>query len=194
MMTLHANIKACMICAARFATTATGHAPRPVPCFAKGARILIAGQAPGLRVHESGRPFTDPSGDRLRDWMGVGDDVFYDQSRIAIVPIAFCFPGYNDKGHDLAPPAICAKTWRAQVMDELGEMPLTLLTGGHAQNWHLADKSTVNARVESWRDHAPRVFPLPHPSWRNTGWLKKNPWFETDLLPALRAAVKDALT
>ena len=174
--------------------TVTANAPRPVPWFAKGARILIGGQAPRLRVHESGRPFTDPSGDRLRDWMEVGDGVFYDLSRIAIVPMAFCFPGYNDKGHDLVPPATCAKTWCAQVMDELGKTPLTLLISGHAQTWHLAGKSTLNARIACWRDHAPRVFPLPHPSWHNTGWPKKNPWFETDLLPALWAAVKDALT
>ena len=193
-MTLSSDIKACTICAARFGETATAHAPRPVPWFTEGARILIAGQAPGLRVHKSGRPFTDPSGDRLREWMGIGEETFYDQSRIAIVPMAFCFPGYDAAGYDLAPPAICAKTWRGRVMDALGEVPLTLLVGSHAQAWHLKEKSTVNARVTHWRDHAPRVFPLPHPSWRNTAWLKKNLWFETDLLPALQAAVKDALT
>lgn len=192
-MTVTHDLKCCQICAERFAKTATAHAPRPIVWFGAGPRILIAGQAPGLRVHESGQPFTDPSGDRLRDWMGVDSPTFYDKSRIAIVPMAFCFPGYNDQGHDLAPPAICAKTWRVRVLQELGEVPLTLLIGSHAQAWHLADKSTVNSRVSQWRDHAPRVFPLPHPSWRNTAWLNRNPWFQSDLLPALQAAVKDAL-
>jgi len=193
-MMLKQEIQSCRLCADRFAKTATSHVPRPVVWFDAAPRILIAGQAPGLRVHESGRPFTDPSGERLREWMGLDEATFYDQSRIAIVPMAFCFPGYNAQGHDLAPPVICAKTWRGRVLAELGTVPLTLLVGGHAQNWHLQDKSTVNARVARWRDHAPRCFPLPHPSWRNTGWLNRNAWFETDLLPALRAAVKDALT
>ena len=192
-MTLRTDIQNCRICADRFSKTATGHKPRPVAWFGDVPRILIAGQAPGARVHESGKPFTDPSGDRLRDWMGVDDDTFYDRTRISIVPMAFCFPGYNAAGHDLAPPAICAATWRQKVLDMMGEVPLTLLIGGHAQKWHLRDKASVNARVEGWRDHAPRVFPLPHPSWRNTGWLKQNPWFETELLPCLRAQVKDAL-
>lgn len=193
-MNLLRDIKDCEICADRFSKTATNHRPRPIVWFGPQPRILIAGQAPGMRAYVSGQPFTDPSGDRLRDWMGVDAATFYDKARLSIVPMAFCFPGYNALGHDLVPPAICAKTWRAQVVGELGAVPLTLLIGGHAQAWHLADKSTVNARVAAWRDHAPRVFPLPHPSWRNTAWLKKNLWFETDLLPALRAAVKDALT
>mgnify|MGYP000047102334 CR=1 FL=1 len=192
-MTLADEIHNCQICAARFAATATAHSPRPVAWFDRRAKILIAGQAPGARVHESGKPFTDASGDRLRDWMGINSDRFYTKSDVAIVPMAFCFPGYNAAGSDLAPPAICAATWRGQVLDSLPNIGLTLLIGGYAQKWHLGDKQPVNTRVTNWRDHAPRVFPLPHPSWRNTAWIKRNPWFETDLLPALQTAVKDAL-
>lgn len=192
-MFLTHQIQACTLCADRFAQTATAHVPRPVVWFQKGVRILIAGQAPGARVHQSGRPFTDPSGDRLRDWMGVSDDVFYDQSRVAILPMAFCFPGYTAAGSDLPPPPICAKTWRALAMDEIGQVPLVLLVGSHAQRWHLSTKLSVTDTVVGWQDHAPHVFPLPHPSWRNTGWIKQNPWFTADLLPALRAQVQVAL-
>lgn len=193
MSNLPVEIAACRLCADRFAATATAHAPRPVVWYRPGARILIAGQAPGLRVHQAGRPFADPSGDRLRDWMGIGADVFYDQARIAIVPMAFCFPGYDAKGHDLPPPRLCAATWRAQVMADLGAVDLTLLVGAHAQAWHLGDRAPVTQRVGQWRDHAPGVFPLPHPSWRNTAWMKKNPWFEAELVPVLRARVKEVL-
>ncbi len=156
-------------------------------------KILIAGQAPGARVHASGRPFTDPSGDRLRDWMGIGDTEFYDRARVAIVPMAFCFPGYNAKGADLPPPPICARTWRTRVMDEIGTPPLLILVGAHAQKWHLGDKMSVMDRVSDWQRHAPRVFPLPHPSWRNTAWIKRNPWFSTDVLPALKSRVREVL-
>ena len=187
------KISKCELCAGRFAKTATAHQPRPVVWAAKGAHILIAGQAPGARVHASGKPFTDPSGDRLRAWMGVDEATFYDRSRIAILPMAFCFPGYDAKGSDLPPPKICAETWRADAIRELGPMDLTLLVGGYAHRWHLESRTSVTAAVAAWRDHAPAVFPLPHPSWRNTGWLKKNPWFETELLPALRVQVKKAL-
>lgn len=187
---LAAEIVACRLCAARFAATATAHSPRPVVWFGTGARVLVVGQAPGARVHESGRPFTDASGERLRDWMGIGPDIFYDRSRLAIVPMAFCFPGYDAKGADLPPPPICAQTWRKRVMAVLGEVELTLLVGGAAQRWHLGARN-VTATVAGWRAHAPRVFPLPHPSWRNTAWLKKNPWFAAELVPALRARVKE---
>jgi uracil-DNA glycosylase len=183
----------CRICAERFAVTATKHTPRPVAWFRPGAGILIAGQAPGMRVHQSGRPFTDPSGDRLRDWMGIDEDTFYDRTRVAIVPMAFCFPGYNAKGSDLPPPKICASTWRAPIIEALSDVRLTLLIGAYAQGWHLGGKISVTDRVGGWRDHAPDVFPLPHPSWRNTGWIKRNPWFEADLLPALRARVSEVL-
>lgn len=190
---LASEIRSCRICAERFAATATGHQPRPVVWAEPDARILIAGQAPGARVHESGRPFTDPSGDRLRDWLGGGEDVFYDRDRIAIVPMAFCFPGYNAKGADLPPPPICARTWHDRVMTELGSVRLRVLVGGAAIKWHLGYKGRVTDAVAAWRDHAPGTFVLPHPSWRNTAWLKREAWFERDVVPALRRAVQEAL-
>lgn len=147
-----------------------------------------------MRVHETGIPFKDRSGDRLRTWLGIDNDTFYDNSRVAILPMAFCFPGYDKNGSDLPPPKICADTWRDQALTAIGDVPLILLIGGYAQNWHLGGKMGVTDRVATWRDHAPNVFPLPHPSWRNTGWLKKNPWFEIDTLPALRARVKEVLS
>lgn len=192
-MSLYDEISNCHICADRFAATATRHAPRPVVWFRQSTRILIAGQAPGLRVHEAGKPFHDRSGDRLRDWLGIDSNVFYNRDLISIVPMAFCFPGYNAAGSDLPPPKICGATWHDRVMAEVGDVPLTVLVGGYAHHWHLGKKARVTATVQGWRDHAPRVFPLPHPSWRNTGWLKKKPWFETDLLPELRRSVKDVL-
>ncbi|WP_246043888.1 uracil-DNA glycosylase family protein [Ruegeria sediminis] len=187
------EIRGCRLCAQRFAATATAHEPRPVVWFRPGARILIAGQAPGARVHASGRPFTDPSGDRLRDWLGIGEDIFYDLSLVAVVPMAFCFPGYDARNADLPPPPVCRRTWHGRVMAQLGDVPLTILVGGHAHKYHLAAKTPVTETVRSWRDHAPRVFALPHPSWRNTAWLKKNPWFEAELLPVLRARVQEVL-
>ncbi|SFU20748.1 uracil-DNA glycosylase family protein [Sedimentitalea nanhaiensis] len=193
MSALISRIRACTLCATRFAATATAHAPRPVVWFRPGAKLLIAGQAPGARVHASGRPFTDPSGDRLRDWLGIDEATFYDLDRIAVVPMAFCFPGYDAKKADLPPPPVCAKTWHDKVMANLGDVPLTVLVGAHAQRWHLGVRGPVTQVVAGWRDHAPRLFPLPHPSWRNTGWLKKNPWFEADLLPVLRGRVQEVL-
>ncbi|PTX57432.1 uracil-DNA glycosylase [Litoreibacter ponti] len=190
---LKSDLASCTICADRFAATHTGHAPRPVVWFDRGARLLIAGQAPGARVHESGQPFTDPSGDRLRDWMGVDEATFYDRTRVAILPMAFCFPGYDAKGSDLPPPPVCAQTWRAPLLDALPEIKLTLLIGGYAQKFHLGTRN-VTETVAAWRDHAPGIIPLPHPSWRNTAWLKRNPWFEAELLPVLRARVQEALT
>ncbi|MEM9582971.1 MAG: uracil-DNA glycosylase family protein [Pseudomonadota bacterium] len=190
---LKSELASCAICTSRFAATHTRHAPRPVVWFDRGARILIAGQAPGARVHESGKPFTDPSGDRLRDWMGIGEEVFYDRSRVAIVPMAFCFPGYNAKGSDLPPPPVCATTWRTPIAEALADVRLTLLIGGYAQKWHLRTKTNVTETVERWRDHAPRAFPLPHPSWRNNAWIKRNAWFEAEALPALKSAVRDVL-
>jgi uracil-DNA glycosylase len=188
-----AALRACQICAPKFAATATAHAPRPVVWFQPSAQVLIAGQAPGARVHATGRPFSDRSGDRLRDWMGVDATMFYDQSRIAIVPMAFCFPGYDAKGSDLPPPPICARTWRAGVLASLPNIRLILLVGGAAQRWHLGIKTSVTDTVAAWRDNAPTIFPLPHPSWRNTRWVKQNPWFETDVLPALRVRLTQVL-
>lgn len=192
-MGLIEDIRGCRLCAQRFAATASAHAPRPVVWFRPGARLLVAGQAPGARVHQSGQPFTDRSGDRLRDWMGVSEAGFYDITRIAIVPMAFCFPGYDAKGADLPPPSLCATTWRAVVLQALGTVPLTLLVGGKAIRWHLG-LTDVTQAVADWRAWAARgVFPLPHPSWRNTGWLKRNPWFEAELLPALRTRVREVM-
>ncbi len=187
------ELAACRICAADFAGTATAHEPRPVVWFRPEARLLIAGQAPGARVHASGRPFTDRSGDRLRGWTGLSEAEFYDLGRVAIVPMAFCFPGYDAKGADLPPPPVCARTWRAKVMALLAEVRLTLLVGGAAIRWHLGLRDVTSA-VRDWRRHAQAgVWPLPHPSWRNTGWLKANPWFSDELLPELRVAVAEAV-
>lgn len=143
-----------------------------------------------MRVHQSGKPFDDPSGARLREWLGLSEAEFYDQSRVAIVPMAFCFPGYDAKGSDLPPPRICGETWHNLVMQELEKIDLTILVGGYAHKYHLGVKTGVTDTVKAWRDHAPRLFALPHPSWRNTAWLKKNPWFEADILPELRKQVQ----
>ena len=187
------RIAACRLCADRFAMTATAHTPRPVPWFGSGARLLIAGQAPGLRVHEAGRPFADSSGDRLRGWLDLTSTAFYDRTRVAIVPMAFCFPGYDAKGSDLPPPRLCATTWRSEVLAALPGIRLTILVGGHAQRWHLCSRSSVTGTVRDWRDYAPAVFPLPHPSWRNTAWLQRNAWFEEELLPKLRQRVREVM-
>jgi len=196
-MGLDRDIIGCRLCTERFAATATAHAPRPVVWFRGRARLLITGQAPGARVHLSGRPFTDRSGDRLRDWTGLSEAQFYDLERVAIVPMAFCFPGYDAKGADLPPPPICAATWRGQVLEAIGGVRLTLLVGGAAIRWHMGVRGGsggVTATVTDWRAALARgVIPLPHPSWRNTGWLKRNPWFEAELLPVLRARVKEVM-
>ncbi|SDY90955.1 uracil-DNA glycosylase family protein [Citreimonas salinaria] len=186
------DIRACRLCADRFAATETGHAPRPVIRARPTARMLIAGQAPGMRVHHSGRPFTDPSGDRLRDWLGLDEAMFYDEDRIAIVPMAFCFPGYR-KGSDLPPPPICASTWRTQVVASLPNLQLTIPVGSYAQRWHLGKTGNMTETVANWEKYLPDTIPLPHPSWRNTAWLKRNPWFADQLLPALRDRVQEAL-
>ena len=196
MSDLQTQIRACTLCAGRFAATATAHRPRPVVWFAPGARLLIAGQAPGLRVHQSGVPFDDRSGDRLRDWLGLDRARFYDRDRVAVVPMAFCFPGYDARGADLPPPRRCTDTWRTGVLAQLTDLRVTFVIGQYAQRWHLGAQATrggVTATVAGWRDHAPRLFPLPHPSWRNNAFLRRNPWFESDLLPAARDAVEAAL-
>ncbi|MGV6811176.1 MAG: uracil-DNA glycosylase family protein [Brevirhabdus sp.] len=187
------RIQSCTLCRDRFAATRTAHHPRPVVWLSPEPSIVIIGQAPGARVHEAGKPFLDRSGDRLREWMGIDAATFYDRSRLAVLPMAFCFPGYDAKGSDLPPPPICARTWHDQVDAALAPVPLTLLVGGYAQKRYLTGKMTVTQTVANWQRHAPRVFPLPHPSWRNTAWLRKNPWFESDLLPALRAQVDEVL-
>lgn len=191
--TLKQQIAACRLCAERFALTQSAHKPRPVVWFDPKARLLIAGQAPGLRVHESGKPFTDRSGDRLREWLGLSEAEFYDQSRVAIVPMAFCFPGYDAKGSDLPPPAICGQTWHDRVMQTLPALRLRVLVGGAAHRYHLGTRVGVTEVVKDWRTLPDGVFALPHPSWRNTGWLKRNPWFEGEVLPRLRAKVKELM-
>lgn len=190
---LKREIENCRLCAERFGATATQHVPRPVVWFKANPKILVAGQAPGKRVHDSGRPFTDPSGDRLRAWMGVSDADFYDLSRIAVVPSAFCFPGYDKRGADLPPPPICARTWHDRVSSALGDVPLKILVGGYALKKHLGVTAPVTELVKDWRSYAPGVFPLPHPSWRNNAWIKRNPWFEAELVPVLQTQVANLL-
>jgi len=196
--TLLADIRACRHCGDRFAATVSGHEPNPVIRASATARVCIAGQAPGIRVHHSGTPFTDPSGVRLRAWMGVDEAVFYDTERIAIVPMAFCFPGHTATRADLPPPKECARLWREPVFEALPALRLILLVGKAAQDWHLPDREAMAARVRRWTD-TPLTqsdagcgidhIPLPHPSWRNNAWLKANPWFESETLPKLRACL-----
>jgi uracil-DNA glycosylase len=186
------EIRKCRTCEARFAATATAHEPRPVAWLSASAPILVAGQAPGMRVHESGKPFDDRSGDRLRDWLGVDRDTFYDREKFAVLPMAFCFPGYDAKGSDLPPPKICADTWHARAMTAMPQVKLKVLIGGYAHSWHLG-VSGVTATVRDWRRFLPDAVPVPHPSWRNTGWLKKNPWFEAETVPWLRGRVAELL-
>jgi uracil-DNA glycosylase len=184
---LVAEIRACRVCP-------LPHEPRPVVWVHADARILIAGQAPGRRVHESGVPWDDPSGDRLRDWMGLDRDAFYNKRDIAVAAMGFCFPG-TVKGADLPPRRECAPLWRALLLPMLRKIRLTLLVGAYAQRYHLgaAVKASLGETVRAWRDYPENVIPLPHPSWRNSAWLKRNPWFEAELIPALRARICMAL-
>ena len=172
------------------------HEPRPVAVISTTARVLIAGQAPGLRVHESGVPFNDASGDRLRDWLDVDRETFYDRDRFAIVPMGFCFPGYDAKGSDLPPRRECAPQWRERVLAAMPQIELVLAIGQYAQAWHLGGQRRENMTetVRAWQsilfaNRPPAVLPLPHPSWRNSGWIKRNPWFERELLPTLRQRI-----
>ncbi len=172
------------------------HEPRPVAVISTTARVLIAGQAPGLRVHESGLPFNDASGDRLRDWLDVDRETFYDRDRFAIVPMGFCFPGYDAKGSDLPPRRECAPQWRERVIAAMPQIELVLAIGQYAQAWHLGEqrRENVTETVRAWQsilfaNRSPAVLPLPHPSWRNSGWIKRNPWFERELLPTLRQRI-----
>ena len=188
------QVRACRVCAESPAGKPLPHPPRPVLQMAASARILIAGQAPGVRVHASGQPFTDPSGQRLRSWLGVDEASFYDPQRFAILPMGFCFPGLDAAGGDLPPRPECAPLWRAQLMSKLPNLALVICLGAHAMRWHMGPlfPGTVDGAVRAWRRAAALslpVFPLPHPSWRNSGWLKRNPWFEAELLPALQLRV-----
>lgn len=189
------DIQACRICIESPRNRPLPHEPRPVLRVSRSARICVAGQAPGTRVHASGMPFTDPSGERLRDWMGVTPDEFYDLMRIAIVPMGFCFPGRNAKGGDLPPRRECAELWHVRLFELMPKLELTLLVGQYAQIWHLGRtrKESLTDTVAAWRDYYPRYLPLPHPSWRNNAWIKKNPWFEEELLPVLKADIRRLL-
>ncbi|MEP0940570.1 MAG: uracil-DNA glycosylase family protein [Rhizobiaceae bacterium] len=193
---LETQIEACTICVDQPIGEPLPHVPRPVVRLSSTARLCIAGQAPGLRVHHSGTPFTDPSGDRLRDWMGVTEEQFYDSSRLAIVPMGFCFPGYDTKKSDLPPRKECVKTWHDEIFRQMPQLELILVIGQYAQAYHMgnARRATLTETVANWREtfnlhRHPKILPLPHPSWRNTGWLKKNPWFGEEVLPILKAEV-----
>ena len=187
---LLADIRACRHCAALLA-----HPPRPVLRASPTSRLCIVGQAPGTKVHATGIPFNDASGVRLREWLGLTPEIFYDETRVAIVPMGFCFPGQDSRGADLPPRPECAPLWRPRLFPELRQIKLTVLVGFHAQRWHLGGDaaSTLTETVRNWRRYLPRYIPVPHPSWRNTGWLKKNPWFAAELLPELKIMVRAAL-
>ncbi len=197
---LLSEIRACRVCINNPKGTALPHEPRPVLQARRSAKLAVFGQAPGLKVHKIGKPFMDPSGARLREWMGVCEDEFYDPAKLAIVPMGFCFPGYDKKGGDLPPRPECAEVWRERVLDELPNLELVLLIGQYAQAWHLGPdkKRSLTQTVAAWREFLtrearPRFLPLPHPSWRNNAWISKNPWFETELLPELKRLVRSTL-
>lgn len=186
-----ARARACIRCRSELAL-----GPRPAFQLSAAARVLIIGQAPGTRVHASGKPFTDPSGDRLRDWLGVDKATFYDAAKFAILPAGLCFPGTNPKGGDLPPIPSCGPYWHPRIRPLLKSVRLTLLAGQYAHRLALGDaaRPTVAATVEAWEEFAPDVIPTPHPSWRVNGWLKRNPTFARETLPALKSLVREALS
>jgi uracil-DNA glycosylase len=182
------SVKGCRLCEEHLPL-----GPRPVVQLDPRAAILIAGQAPGRRVHESGVPFDDPSGDRLREWLGISRDIFYDPTKVAILPMGFCYPGTGKSG-DLPPRPECENAWRRQLLNQLTQIRLTLVIGQYAQKWHLPQvERNLTETVRAWKDYGPGVVPLPHPSPRNNIWLKKNPWFGESLLPELRDAMRNTL-
>jgi len=183
---LVASARACRVCAENLPL-----GPRPVLRARESARLLIVGQAPGTRVHETGVPWNDPSGDRLRYWLALDREAFYDEVRLAIVPMGFCYPGRDERGGDRPPRPECAPLWHPPLRAALPRIELTLLVGSYAQRYYLGKrrKASLTETVRAWRDYLPDSLPLPHPSWRNTAWLKKNPWFEADLVPELRRRV-----
>jgi uracil-DNA glycosylase len=198
--TMLAAIRACRQCVEAPKGAPLPHDPRPVLRASTTARLAVCSQAPGTRVHASGTPFTDASGDRLRDWMGVTPEEFYDGSKVAIVPMGFCFPGQDAKGGDLPPRRECAPLWHRKLFATLPQVELLLAVGSYAQEFHLGDTrgKTLLDTMLAWRTHLkterhPRMLPLPHPSWRNNGWLRKNPWFEEELLPVLKREVRRLL-
>ncbi len=186
---LRAEIAACTVCAAHLAA-----GPRPVVRFSATARLVIVGQAPGARVHASGVPWDDASGERLREWTGLDPATFHDAAKVALIPMGFCYPGTGASG-DLPPRSECAPLWHDRVLALLPADRLTLLVGGYAQEHYLpaTKRMTLTERVRDGRAHGPAFIPLPHPSWRSGGWMKRSPWFETDILPPLRAAVRASL-
>lgn len=183
------QVRACTVCAPHLPL-----GPRPILRAGATARLLVVGQAPGRRVHETGIPWNDPSGDRLRSWLGMDRDTFYDESRIAIIPTGFCYPG-TGKGGDLPPRPECAPRWHPPLLAVLPDIRLTLLIGQYAQAYYLGPraKKALTETVAAWKEYLPQYLPLPHPSPRNQMWLKRNPWFERDLLPVLRQKVREAL-
>lgn len=183
------EVRACTLCADHLPL-----GPRPVVQAHPSARILIAGQAPGRKVHETGIPFNDASGERLRAWLGISRETFYDPMQVAILPMGFCFPGTGRSG-DMPPRPECAPAWRAALLSHLKNIQLTLVIGQYAQAYHLPNESaSVTEAVQAWRKYWPYTVPLPHPSPRNNLWLKRNPWFENELLPVLRVRVSEVLT
>ncbi len=182
------EVRGCTLCAADLPL-----GPRPVLRPSATARLLIVGQAPGTKVHESGIPWDDPSGDRLRGWIGLGREAFYDRRRVAIVPMGFCYPGRLPRGGDAPPRPECAPRWHAALRALMPAVELTLLVGGYAQAHYLGARRgrTLTDTVFHWRDFLPAFLPTPHPSWRTRGWVVRNPWFEAELLPDLRARVAD---
>jgi uracil-DNA glycosylase len=198
-----ASVRACRICRDTPATRPLPHEPRPVLRVSSTARLLVAGQAPGVRVHATGLSFNDPSGDRLRDWMGITREIFYDESRVAIVPMGFCFPGHDAAKGDLPPRRECRANWHDLLFGALPQIETVLAIGRYAQDYHFerlglgfSKSARLDEIVASWRDYRalrPRVIVLPHPSWRNNAWLKRNPWFETEVLPMLRKEIIRAL-
>jgi uracil-DNA glycosylase family 4 len=192
LQTLIAEMRQCRLCEAEMQ-----RAPNPVFQLSETAKVLVAGQAPGNLADTTGVPFNDPSGDRLRDWMGVTREEFYDASRVAILPMGLCFPGYDAKGGDLPPMKRCADVWRQRVLNQMPGIDVILLIGGYAQRWHLGPRmgKTLTETVSNWKSYSSeRMFTIPHPSWRNSAWLKRNPWFEADVLPEVRRAVRSALS
>ena len=184
------KVRACTICAAYLPL-----GPRPVFQAHPKSRILVAGQAPGRKVHETGIPFDDASGDRLREWMGISRDIFYSAEKISILPMGFCYPGTGASG-DLPPRPECAVEWRTQLLAQLPQLELILVIGKYAQDWHLGNnqKTNLTETVRSWKEYWPKLLPLPHPSPRNNIWLRKNAWFEESVIPVLRKRVGEILS